>query len=90
MLIEGIQVLTKRPAHEFRLRSHSCQRGGGKGDRDALTTWGMIVMLDRNESRVMDSVGTPSKTTTPSVGMQRSKANVRLDFPAPVRPTASA
>ena len=46
-------------------------------------------MFDRKSSRVRLFVGIPSYVTRPSVGMQRSKAKVSVDFPAPVRPTAT-
>ena len=52
-----------------------------------LTTWGIMVILERRASRLRVSVGIPSYLTVPSVKMQRSRANVSVDFPEPVRPT---
>lgn len=49
--------------------------------------WGMMVIAFLKLSRLILSVATPSYTTSPSVGMSCSRANVKLDFPEPVRPT---
>lgn len=64
----------------------------------------MTVMCDRRASRLILSVGNPSKYTLPSVRMHRKRARVRelftpmsvtaflqivrLTLPLPVRPTA--
>ena len=41
-----------------------------------LTTCGMMVMLDRNASRLRVSVGMPSYNVMPSVMIQRRRAKV--------------
>lgn len=47
------------------------------GREDVLADWGMIVMFERNASRLIESIGSPSYRTFPSVKMHRSKASVK-------------
>ena len=44
------------------------------------TIWGMTVICDRRASRLILSVGNPSKYTFPSVRMHRKRARVRELF----------
>lgn len=67
--------------------SKAAESWGTDGGGQLRTTWGMIVTFERSASRLSVCVGMPSYTTVPSVGMQRRRDNVKVDFPEPVRPT---
>ena len=51
-------------------------------------SWGMIARRERRAWRFMVEMSSPSMWILPSLASRKRKsASVRLDFPAPVRPT---
>lgn len=76
VLGKRIDVVAKCAREEFGL-GKVCQYECAAVKALRPTTCGMIVIAERRASRLIWSIGSPSKYTLPSVKMHRSRASVR-------------